>query len=320
MRLNEDEITVPIYLVTGFLEAGKTSFLNFTCRQDYFRMDEPTLLINCEEGEESYDSRDLLHYATLVTDIEDKEDFTAEKLEEFQRKYRPERVIIEYNPFWGMQLLDEIEFPKGWGIVQQIVIVDGSTFSLYMSNMKSMFLDMVRNAELVLFNRVRKEDALAGYRRSIKVVNPSVDIQFTDAEGEPVDPFDSALPYDPEKELIQIEDMDYGIFFVDLQDHPERYVGKKVRFKGQVLKSQHPEAGYFIPARSAMTCCAEDMQFIGSLCFWKDAKNLKEGSWVEVTAEVQSRFIPAAGGEEPVFQGITVKTTLPPADANVYFT
>ena len=32
-----DEITVPTYLITGFLESGKTSFLSFTLQQDYFR-------------------------------------------------------------------------------------------------------------------------------------------------------------------------------------------------------------------------------------------------------------------------------------------
>ena len=30
-----DEIKVPIYLMTGFLESGKTSFLSFTIQQDY---------------------------------------------------------------------------------------------------------------------------------------------------------------------------------------------------------------------------------------------------------------------------------------------
>ena len=40
-----DEIRVPIYLMTGFLESGKTSFLNFTIGQDYFYIEGRTLLI-----------------------------------------------------------------------------------------------------------------------------------------------------------------------------------------------------------------------------------------------------------------------------------
>ena len=48
----EDDVRVPVYLVNGFLESGKSSFLRFTVSQEYFDIDEPTLLILCEEGEE----------------------------------------------------------------------------------------------------------------------------------------------------------------------------------------------------------------------------------------------------------------------------
>ena len=54
-----DEIRVPIYLITGFLESGKTTFLRFTLDQDYFQIDGKTLLILMEEGEEEYDTKAL---------------------------------------------------------------------------------------------------------------------------------------------------------------------------------------------------------------------------------------------------------------------
>ena len=44
----EDEVEIPIYLITGFLESGKTSFINFTVAQEYFQIDGPTLLITTE--------------------------------------------------------------------------------------------------------------------------------------------------------------------------------------------------------------------------------------------------------------------------------
>ena len=50
--MDDFEISTPVYLVDGILESGKTSFLNFTIRQDYFQVDGTTLLISCEEGEE----------------------------------------------------------------------------------------------------------------------------------------------------------------------------------------------------------------------------------------------------------------------------
>ena len=50
----DDDIT-PVFLINGFLEAGKTEFLSFTMEQDYFRTEGKTLLIVCEEGDTEYD-------------------------------------------------------------------------------------------------------------------------------------------------------------------------------------------------------------------------------------------------------------------------
>ena len=103
--MDDFEISTPVYLVDGILESGKTSFLNFTIRQDYFQVDGTTLLISCEEGEEEYDEKDLLKYHTVLETIEEPEDLTLSTLRAFEKKYRPERVIIEYNPLWGVNKL-----------------------------------------------------------------------------------------------------------------------------------------------------------------------------------------------------------------------
>ena len=42
----EDEVEIPIYLITGFLESGKTSFINFTVAQDYFQIDVCTSAVH----------------------------------------------------------------------------------------------------------------------------------------------------------------------------------------------------------------------------------------------------------------------------------
>lgn len=317
--MNPDEIEIPIYLITGFLESGKTSFLNFTMRQEYFQIEEPTLLICCEEGEEEYDKKELLRYHTVMETVSSPEELTPQSLRAMRRKYRPYRVIIEYNPLWGMQNIEEMKMPKGWGIVQEIVTVDASTFQVYLANMKSLFVEMTRNADMVLFNRCDDSQPLANFRRSIKVVNPGVDVQFMDTDGKPLDIFADDVPYDLEQEIIEIDDIDYGIFFVDMRENPDRYKGKKVRFKGQVLKSKHLSADYFVPARSAMTCCADDVQYIGYICRSKNAPKLIEGSWVEVTARVDWKFVPMAQEEEPVLQAITINAAEAPATEMVYF-
>lgn len=318
--MNENEIDVPIYLITGFLESGKTTFINFTVQQEYFQIEEPTLLITCEEGEEEYDEKLLLKHNTLLETIEEPEDFTLEKLKSFQRKYRPERVILEYNPLWSVQKLEEMKLPRGWGIVQHIVTVDGSCFQVYMNNMKSLFVEMVRNADMVMFNRCTKELPLANFRRSIKVVNPACEILFEDSEGELTDIFEDSVPYDLNADVIEVDDVDYGIFYVDLGDHPERYEGKTVRFKGMVLKSRDVGADFFVPGRMAMTCCADDTTFIGYICKSKNAARLPMGSWVEVTASVEYKYVPVYHEEGPVFRAKFIKSAQPPESELVYFT
>ena len=317
--MDPNEIEIPIYLITGFLESGKTTFLNFTVRQDYFRIEAPTLLITTEEGEEEYDKRDLLRYNTILEVVDEEENFTYETLRALQRKHQPERVILEFNPLWSVAKLEEMRMPKGWGIVQEIVLVDSSTFQIYQTNMKSLFVEMCRNADMVLFNRADTEMPLANFRRSIKVVNPGCDVQFVNADNMPIDIFADSVPYDLDQDIVSIDDVDYGIFFVDLRDNQERYEGKKVRFKGKVLKSRETGADFFMPARPAMTCCAEDIQYIGYLCHSKNASKLAEGSWVEVTARIDYKFVPMAQEVEPVFQAITIRGAEAPETELVYF-
>ena len=240
-----DEITVPIYLITGFLESGKTSFLSFTLQQDYFRTEGKTLLILCEEGEEEYDEEALAKDNVVVEVIEKEEDFTPERLQALDIIHQPERVVMEYNGMWLVSKFEEMKLPAGWGIEQHITCVDASTFQVYMQNMKSIFMDMVRNADMVVFNRSKKEYPLANFRRSIKVVNPSAEVIFEDEEGEMTDIFADQMPFDLDAEIVDIPPEDYGIWFVDAMDHPDRYVGKTLRFKARARRPRGMGSKFF---------------------------------------------------------------------------
>ena len=318
--MNEDDIMVPVYTVTGFLESGKTTFLKFTIAQDYFKINEPTLLIVTEQGLEEYDRNELLKNRTLMEVIENESDLTFETLQAFENKHKPSRVIIEYNPFWSVTKLEEMEMPDGWGIVQEIVIADASTFGVYMQNMKSLFVEMAKNADMITFNRCTKELPLANYRRSIKVVNPGCEVLFEDNNNELTDIFEDSVPYDLDAEVIRIEDVDYGIFYVDAGENKERYEGKTVSFLGKVLKSRKDEADYFVAGRRAMTCCAEDTAFIGYVVKWPESPGLKMGDWVRVTALIKYRNLKIYGGEGPVLYARTVEPAEAPEHELVYFT
>lgn len=315
----ETELRVPIYLVMGFLESGKTSFINFTMEQEYFQIEEPTLLIACEEGEVEYDKNTLLSYNTFLEVIEVPEDLTLEKLAEFDQKYRPDRVLLEYNAFWDIKKFFEMRMPDGWGIAQQIVTVDGSTFDVYMNNMKSIFMEMARGADMVLFNRCSKEQPLANYRRSIKIANPGAEILFEDETGELTDIFEDGVPYDLNRNPVVVDDVDYGIFYVDLRDNPERYEGKTVQFRGKVLKSRNNDADYFLPGRMAMTCCDDDTSYIGYVCKSPETKSLTMGRWVQVTAEVKWEYMSVYREKGPVFYAKKIKKTDAPQVEMVYF-
>ena len=227
-------------------------------------------------------------------------------------------MIIEYNGMWLVSKFLQMELPKGWGVAQQITTVDASTFQLYMNNMKSIFMDMVRTSEMVVFNRCKESDPLATYRRGIKVANQRAEVIFEDDEGE-LDIFEDELPFDLEAPIVEILPEDYGIWFVDAMDHPENYEGKVVHFKGRVMKPEGMGSKYFVPGRMAMTCCADDTTFIGFVCKSSYAPKLAVGEWVDVTAKIAVENVKAYDGYGPVLYAQQVTPGEPLADEMVYF-
>lgn len=310
---------VSVFVITGFLESGKTSFIDYTLRQDYFQTDGTTLLLVCEEGEVEYNAAQLLKFGTVVIHVAKKEDLTLEFLRGLEFQYKPERVMIEFNPLWNVRELWERKLPRGWAIEQQIVMIDAGTYDVYSRNMKSLFVEMSQRADMMVFNRATPDMPLASYRRGVKVVNPGCEVVFEQADGEIIDIFESGVPYDMKADPIVIDDVDYGIFYVDLRDNPKDYVGRRVQFLGKALKSRSKEDGYFVPARQAMTCCAEDIQYIGYLCKAPEGTKIRIGSWYKVTARVAMEKNPVYRGEGIVFYAEKAEECRGPQVELVYF-
>jgi putative membrane protein len=316
----EEDIRVPIYLMTGFLESGKSTFLKFTIEQDYFQLEGTTLLILCEEGEVSYDPLVLKKHNTVLETVENFEAFTPQLLAAMEIAYSPERVVIEYNGMWQVSKFEEMKHPQGWGVVQHITSVDASTFQLYMNNMKSLFMEMIQNADLVIFNRCEEDAPLASFRRNVKVVNQQAELIFEDEDGEIENIFEDSMPFDLDADVIQIEEEDFGIWYVDATDHPKRYENKKVEFTGMVLKSGELPSKVFVPGRMAMTCCADDTTFIGYICKSPYAPKLKTGQWVKVRATIAYEHASVYHGTGPVLHAEYVKQVDPLEEEYVYFT
>ena len=221
---NNDKV---VYMINGFLDSGKTQFLKFTLSQDYFKIRGTTLLILCEEGEEEYDKELLSKTKTVVEQIEKQEDFNIENLTKLEKQWRPERIVIEYNGMWDNK---NLTLPDNWKVEQQITMIDANTFPMYFNNMKSMVAEMVRKSELIIFNRCDNVmDSLASYRRNIKAVNPGADVVFENSEGEVNEIFEEDLPYELNQSVIELNDNSFGIWYMDMMDHLERYEGKDVQ-------------------------------------------------------------------------------------------
>lgn len=301
--------TIPVYLINGFLESGKTTFLMETIDEEYFKIEETTLLILCEEGIEEYDEALLARNHTVMEIIDGEEEFTIEKLTALENKHKPERILIEFNGMWNMK---EMHLPSHWEIQQQISFIDASTFTNYFANMKSLLAEMIRKSELIIFNRCQGVEDLPVYRRALKTINQRAQVVFEDADDALVDQItEEDLPYDVNAPVIEIREEDFGTWYIDALENTGRYTGKTVKFKGMVLKPGGIPKNYFVPGRMAMTCCADDIAFLGFVCKSREARRLGNKDWVEVTAEVKNEYWTDYNGKGPVLYAVSVVPSAP---------
>lgn len=310
---------IPVFVIHGFLESGKTQFALETLEDEYFSDGERNLVIACEEGIEEYEDEVLENSNATLVVLEDKSELTEAFLEECQKKYKPTQVILEYNCMWGLDFLRDMYMPKGWFVAQVITTVDASTFDVYLKNMKSIFMEMAKDADLIIFNRSTKDTPAAMYKRNMRAVNPKAQVIFEQEDGTPLE-FEEELPFDIHAEVIEISDIDYGIWYIDAMEHPEKYDGKTVQFKGMAYKGKRLPEGYFVPGRMAMTCCEDDTAFIGFLCKSSYVDRLKSKQWLVVTAKAHVETREEYSGEAGlVLEATHLKHAEAPEEELVYF-
>ena len=308
----------PVYIINGFLDSGKSSFFTYTIGQPYFQTKGTTLLILCEEGEVEYSDKLLAGTRTVKEVIENEADFTPANLMAFDAKHHPERVLIEYNGMWNYK---NLRLPHAWRLEQQITTIDASTFSMYFTNMKSLLAEQLRGSELIMFNRCDgiEEKTLHTYKRNVKAINQQAELIFEDENGEIDVTTEEDLPFDINANPIELEGLSYGIWYLDAMEHPDRYAGKTVHYTGMVLRPDHFPKGYFVPGRMAMTCCANDMTFLGFACRAQGADDVKERAWVTVTATVSKENFSEYGGEGVILTATKIEPASEPKNAVIDF-
>lgn len=176
---------VPITLVTGFLESGKTTAITNIIEKGLGSFGGTTLLIDAEEeGEEHYDAALLKKRGVVLIDADNPMLITANYLNALDLAYHPNQVFIEYNGLFRVSYLDSLTLPKGWQIVRQMTILDGSVFHIYLESAKVQFEDMVKRTGLVLFNRCPRDmDRCRHFKEKVRAVNPEAEVIFEDEEG-----------------------------------------------------------------------------------------------------------------------------------------
>ena len=145
-----------------------------------------------------------------------------------------------------------------------------------------------------------------------RAINRRVNIiyEYTDGTTK-FDDIEDPLPFDINAPIIEVADEDYALFYRDLTEEPKKYSKKTVRFKAQVAKLRKERDGYFAPGRFVMTCCADDIEFMGIPCKYDNSSELKSRTWVMLTASVENKFHPIYRGSGPILTAISVE----PAEA-----
>ena len=308
---------IPVYAFTGFLDSGKTKFIQETLEDPRFNAGERTLVLIFEEGEEEYDLSAYPHKNVYLETL-DQQTVTEEQLAALQKKYRAERIVAELN---GMQLVADLynRFPQNWVIAQEVMFADSTTFQAYNSNMRNLVMDKLMGAQMVVFNRLTPGEDTMPLHKLARAANRRIDILYDYTDGTTkFDDVQDPLPFDINAPVIQIKDEDFAIWYRDVTEEPEKYTGKTVCFKAQVAMLRRQKEGMFAPGRFVMTCCVEDIQFCGIPCRYAGAKTLESRAWVQVTAKISAEKHPLYKGDiGPVLTAAEVVRDVPPANPDV---
>lgn len=309
---------IPVYLFTGFMDSGKTSLIRQTLLEEDFGEGAKTLLIACEDGDEEYDEEKLKTANTRLLMVENEEDFTETLLKNINLQYLPDQVFIEYNGTWGLDTILEMDLPEGWVIVQSLATVDATTFDMYLNNMRAMIMEQLFKADVVIINRCTDDTPKGKFRRAIKAVNRPAQIVYEREDGM-IDESEEELPFDINQDIIEISDADYAIWYMDAQENYKNYDGKKIEFTGLVYNPDKMKKGVMVPGRFAMTCCIEDITFLGFKCKYPDSKSIPHKSWIHMVAEIRVEFAMEYKGKGPVLYPISIESAEKPEDELVYF-
>lgn len=312
---------MPIYLFTGLLDSGKSTLIREVAAEEGFLEPGNTVLIQCEEGETSFSEEFLKEYRIFLVQIQDQEELNEMFWKRCERDYHPAQIMVEYNGMWEMQRFFESGLPQDWFVGGIYSTVDASTAEMYITNMRKQFMEPLKESNLIIFNRCDDTTDRLKFRRNLKAFNPQVQVAFERKDGTMFENQLEEMPFDYQGDKVEIEDLDYGLWYLDAMDHPERYIGKEISFTARYCASAKKGQNYFIPGRHIMTCCEEDIQFLGFICYFEGQVPFEHGDWVKVRVLFQYGSCSMYGPDEegPVLNLIHIEEGKKPQQELVTF-
>ena len=302
---------IPIYAFTGFLDSGKTKFIQETLADPRFNAGERTLLLVFEEGEEEYDISAYPHQNVYI-EVLDQQSVTTKELQALAKKYKAQRIVAELN---GMQLVGDLytRFPDGWVLAQEVMFADATTFMTYNANMRNLVMDKLVGAQMVVFNRLEPGEDIMPFHKLARAASRRIDILYDYTDGSTqFDDIEDPLPFDINAPVIEVKDEDYALWYRDVSEEPAKYDGKTVSFKAQVAKLRREKNGMFAPGRFVMTCCVDDIQFCGIPCHYAKGGELESRAWVQVVAKISAeKHVLYKGEMGPVLTAVSVVPAQP---------
>ncbi len=307
---------MPVYLFTGFLESGKTTFIQEALEGSDFNMGERTLLILCEQGERELDPSSFFGKNVFIEVIENEEDLTTDYLKRIQDKHRPERVVVEYNGMWMLDTFYQ-NMPESWITYQEMLFVYSPTFLEYNKNMRTLVYDKLKSAELVVFNRFEEGEDKMEFHKIVRGANRRSQIIYEyEKDKVEFDDIKDPLPFDMDAPLIKIKDSDYAEWYRDINEEQDKYDGKTINVKCRTLVDGLDDDDTFVMGRHVMTCCVEDIQFGGLVCKWVESSSLIHGEWAVITADIVVEYHEMYGEPGPVLY-VSSLQVCQPADPEV---
>ncbi|MBQ7390712.1 MAG: GTPase [Clostridia bacterium] len=291
---------VPVYLFTGFLEAGKTSFIKETMQDPNFNDGKKQyLIITCEEGEEEFEAADFpdnVHFSSF----DDVQRLTPDRLNAMVKRAGADIVVVEYNGMWTIDAFYNA-LPPNWMVYQEILIVDSTTIISYNANMRQLVVDKLTSCEMVVFNRFKPEYDKMAFHKIVRGVSKRANICYEDMQGEiEFDDIEDPLPYDINADVIEIKDEDFAIFYRDMTDEMAKYKDKTIRFKGIVALDPSLPNGSYAIGRHIMTCCADDIAYRGVVAKGMGSLKLTTRDWVIVEGKLTEEYSKLYRGVGPV--------------------